>query len=211
MAGATAAMSVSASVIPLLNSRAPHFAEILQPIPNFFLLANSSELNSTFLLTYRNGERADETTATVSLQNATGVYAIAADLPFVDNWYTVNTTITVDSAAIADGNYTLLVQELYQGQVVSDTQQGFALSHDPNANITLAEPTATEGTGGDRAPLGSASPTAYWGVDPAASQAAPVAAAAQTSSSTANTVEGGAGSIGDSLRDLLKGFVARRR
>ena len=148
----------------------------------------------------------------MSLQNATGVYAIAADLPFVDNWYTVNTTITVDSAAIADGNYTLLVQELYQGQVVSDTQQGFALSHDPSANATVAEPTATEGSDGDTAPLSSASPTAYWGIDPAASQAAPAAAAAaQTSSSTAETVEGGAGSIGDSLRDLLKGFVARRR
>lgn len=147
----------------------------------------------------------------MSLQNATGVYAIAADLPFVDNWYTVNTTITVDSAAIADGNYTLLVQELYQGQVVSDTQQGFALSHDPSANVSVAEPTATEGSSDGRIPLGSASPTAYWGIDPAASQAAPVAAAAQASSSAVDTVEGGAGSIGDSLRDLLKGFIARWR
>lgn len=48
------ATALVAQGMPLLESRAPHFSEIIQPAEPL-LLANATSENTTFLLTYRNG------------------------------------------------------------------------------------------------------------------------------------------------------------
>ena len=48
--------ALAARAMPMLESRAPHFAEIIQPSEPL-IVRNSTGGNTTFLLTYRNGVR----------------------------------------------------------------------------------------------------------------------------------------------------------
>lgn len=85
--------------------------------------------------------------------------------------YTINTTISIVNADFADGNYSLLVSESFDGQSVSNVTVPLTFSR--NANATAASPiTAT-----------SSSQTAYWGTSPSQTPDA-VAANAQPDTSS---------------------------
>lgn len=56
--------------------QAPHFSEIMTPEPDFVLRANGSSSNDSVAFQYRNGERAFETTMTVSLVNGNDTFTV---------------------------------------------------------------------------------------------------------------------------------------
>lgn len=100
----------------------------MAPEPDYVLRANDSASNGSVAFTYRNGERADETTMTVSLVNGNETYTVgvlsdllahapasltlhsvlleklASNVSFYNSWY-VNATLTVVYDQIPDGNY----------------------------------------------------------------------------------------------------------
>jgi len=136
--------ALAARAMPMLESRAPHFAEIIQPSEPL-IVRNSTGGNTTFLLTYRNGERADGTTANVALVNDTGSYTVAEGLQFIDNWYTVNQTISLP-ADLADGDYSLSVEEVYETNVESQTMVSITFSRNANATVPTSSPSASSQT-----------------------------------------------------------------
>lgn len=80
------------------------------PAADYLLLVNSSaQDNATVMFQYRNGERADETTCTVSLANATGAWLLAQNVSFYNSYY-VNATLVVPLANLTDGNYSEAVR-----------------------------------------------------------------------------------------------------
>ncbi|CAD6567955.1 MAG: hypothetical protein CYPHOPRED_002175 [Cyphobasidiales sp. Tagirdzhanova-0007] len=105
---------------------------IIFPVPGFLLVANSTATNATVPFQYSNGERADNTTCSVSLANDTAVYLIASNVTFYNSYF-VNVTLEISFANFTDGNYTLIAQELFEGDVESELTQPFAISHNAYA------------------------------------------------------------------------------
>lgn len=74
------------------------------PEPDFVLRANGSSSNDSVAFQYRNGERAYETTMTVSLVNGNETYILASNITFYNSWY-VNATLNIVYDQVPDGNY----------------------------------------------------------------------------------------------------------
>lgn len=67
-----------AAAVPVLQTREPHFGEVLQPQAGYVLFVNdSTATNDTVAFQYRNGGRYDNTTCTISLQNDTATYTVS--------------------------------------------------------------------------------------------------------------------------------------
>ncbi|KAK9893395.1 hypothetical protein P389DRAFT_175451 [Cystobasidium minutum MCA 4210] len=139
--------SCNAAALPhFLDPRAPHFAEIMEPQPDYVLRANASS-NDTVAFQYRNGERAFDTTMTIELVNGNETYTLASNVTFYNSWY-VNATLNIVYDQIPDGNYTLVAQEYLDGDVYSEVNQPFGISHDPNSpaptgDMSSVDPDAT--------------------------------------------------------------------
>lgn len=136
--------------VPMLGSRAPHFATVIAPEAGQVILFNSSSPlgNNTAAqvqFTYSNGERAEESTVSVFLANLTtdgdvAEWPVATEIPFYDSYF-VNATLNFNSSFWADGNYTFVALEIYQGDITAEIILPIGISHDASAVPPTGEET----------------------------------------------------------------------
>lgn len=168
----------------------------------------------------------------------TPVQQLASNITFYNSWY-VNATLNIVYAGIPDGNYSkqivyrhasailtsytrlpaaLIAEEYLEGDIYSEVQQPFGISHDPNSgaptgDMSSVDPEATSSSayilqpGRQQATAtdGSNSPSA------GTNEVAPSATAIEASTAQTNPPahqHDGDGSIEEALHLLVDGFEA---
>jgi len=143
---ASLALSLIPTVIAIPARRAPHLASIIAPQAGSVQIFDAG--TATFNFQFSDGERAEESTCSLFVANTTAQYTLASGITFY-NSYDVNTTIQVSSDYIAAGSYTLVVEELYEGQIVNEVIQpiGFGSGTPPStASASIVNPSQWSST-----------------------------------------------------------------